>query len=339
VPAGVAQAGSCDPTDPSVCLYPWPNDRFTKADPATDTGRRLDIGIDQMPRNAAGVPIDPTQFNRNDGFSPGTLIVTRVPGLDTQKAFDANGFPTNANPSLSFKKDARAVLIDATSRKHPRALIWAELEYPPDATDSEVGSASDSRTLEQVQTLIIHPGRNLKEGHRYVVALRDLVDARGKTIEAPAAFARYRDGDAHSAGYDRIFRDLKKAGIARGDLYNAWDFTVASERNLSERMLHIRDQAFAKLGDTNLADGRIDGGPPAWIVNPDLPDDQVRSAPDLPELGNVAGDADGITDFAPCDPDGCRDGQSDRLLRIVRGRVVVPCYLDTPECASGGSFV
>ena len=31
---------------------------------------------------------------------------------------------------------------------------------------------------------------------------------------------------------------------AQRELYLAWDFTVASERNLSERMLSIRDDAF-----------------------------------------------------------------------------------------------
>ena len=35
-----------------------------------------------MPRNVAGKPIDPTDWNRADGFSPGSLIVTYVPGLD-----------------------------------------------------------------------------------------------------------------------------------------------------------------------------------------------------------------------------------------------------------------
>src|SRR5205823_3978673 len=38
------------------------------------------------------------------------------------------------------------------------------------------------------------------------------------------------------------------AGVHRRDLYLAWDFTVASERNLSERLLHIRDDAFTALG-------------------------------------------------------------------------------------------
>ena len=56
-----------------------------------------------------------------------------------------------------------------------------------------------------------------------------------------------------------LFATLAEAGIARDDLYLAWDFTVASERNLSERMLHIRDDAFAQLGDTNLADLKVAG--------------------------------------------------------------------------------
>ena len=33
-------------------------------------------------------------------------------------------------------------------------------------------------------------------------------------------------------------------------LYLAWDFTVASDENIAERLLHIRDDAFAQLGDT-----------------------------------------------------------------------------------------
>ncbi len=44
------------------------------------------------------------------------------------------------------------------------------------------------------------------------------------------------------------FADARGAGVERDDLYLAWDFTVASERNLSERLLHIRDDVFASLG-------------------------------------------------------------------------------------------
>jgi hypothetical protein len=305
----VAAAGPARAADPP--LYPWPNDAYTRADPSTDTGLRLDLKLNQMPKDAAGVPIDPTAFNRNDGFSPGSLIIARVPGLDTQAAFDANRFPTNTDPGRSFAPRSPAVVIDTATGK--RQLIWAELEYP----------AGHDRS---VQTLVVHPGRNLAEGHRYVVALRHLVRADGSPIR-PAAKPTVR-----------VARELERAGIPRRDLYRAWDFTVASERNLSERMLHIRNDAFARLGDRNLGDRRVQGTAPTARLYPDLPDDTVRQGPDVPVVGNPLETVDGVTEFAPCDPGGCQPGQSNRLLRIVRGRVLVPCYLTTPACASGGSF-
>ena len=47
-----------------------------------------------------------------------------------------------------------------------------------------------------------------------------------------------------------LFDELGDAGIERSSLYLAWDFTVASERNLTERALAIRDDAFGgQLGD------------------------------------------------------------------------------------------
>ncbi|HEU4979088.1 MAG TPA: hypothetical protein VFT42_09365 [Solirubrobacteraceae bacterium] len=331
LPAANAHASGCDPIDPSECLYPWPNDHFTRHDARTDTGRRLALTLGEMPKNAAGKPIDPSAYDRNDGFSPGTLMITRVPGLDTQAAFDANDLPTNTDPARSFDPDQRAVVIDATARSHPRQLIWAELEYPPDLVSSAA-----------VQTLVIHPGVNLAEGHRYIVALRDLRRADGSLIPASPAFAAYRDGKAtgpRARHFRSIFRTLANAGIQRSSLYLAWDFTVASERNLSERMLHIRNDAFAQLGDHDLADGKVQGTAPVATVYPDLPDSAVAAAPDLPEVGNEAQALDGETDFAPCDPSGCKAGQSDKLLRIVRGRVLVPCYLSTPDCAEGGTFL
>ena len=287
-----AAAHAADPA-----LLPWPSNAYTKADPTTDTGLRLNLQVTQMPVNKAGVPVDPTAFNRNDGFSPGTLIIARVPGLDTQDAFDANHFPINTDPSRSFDPDQRALVIDATDPAHPRQLIWAEMEYPKGHDPS-------------VQTLIIHPGKNLTEGHRYIVVLRNLVKADG----SPIAQAQAPRAD--------ILATLADAGISADGIYRAWDFTVASERNLSERMLHIRDTAFSELGDSNLADLKVAGSSPKWEVYPDRPDGTPLEQ--APGQANV----DGITHFS-----------SGRLLEIVRGRVVVPCFLDTPECAPGGSFV
>ncbi len=44
-----ADADRCDFLDPSVCLYPFPNDHFTKDDATTDTKRRLNLDLMSMP--------------------------------------------------------------------------------------------------------------------------------------------------------------------------------------------------------------------------------------------------------------------------------------------------
>src|SRR5204863_10095606 len=134
----------------------------------------------------------------------------------------------------------------------------------------------------------------------------------GAPISAGTAFAKYRDAYPKAAGDARgehmvwIFNRLAQAGIAPKDLYLAWDFTVASKRNLSERMLHIRDDAFAQLGDKNLADLKVAGSAPRYVINPDLPDGQQP-------------DVDGVQDFTP--------EQDPYIARRVQGRVLVPCYL------------
>ena len=63
-----------------------------------------------------------------------------------------------------------------------------------------------------------------------------------------------------------MFGTLAEAGIDRDSLYRAWDFTVASERNLSERVLTIRDDAFERLGDTNLSDMEVEGDAPEFAI-------------------------------------------------------------------------
>src|SRR5262249_32583690 len=98
---------------------------------------------------------------------------------------------------------------------------------------------------------------NLREGHRHVVALRRLRGADGAILPAGDVFRAYRDRlrtdvaaiEARRERYERVFADLAANGVDRDDdLYLAWDFTVASERNLTERVLKMRDDAFASLG-------------------------------------------------------------------------------------------
>ena len=47
---------------------------------------------------------------------------------------------------------------------------------------------------------------------------------------------------------DDLFHRLRRAGVGRDGLVLAWDFTVSSGENLSERLLAMRDDAFGQLG-------------------------------------------------------------------------------------------
>src|SRR5437588_10610533 len=152
----------CDNLDPAVCLQPFPNNLFTKPSTSTDTGLQVAFDVTSMPRNAAGKPIQPDEWNRNDGFSPGSLITTYVPGLDLAQT---HGVPIN-DLARTYDKNAAVVVIDAKTLK--RNLIWTEMD---------ANASSDS-----VRNLIVRPGKNFKEGHTYIVALRDLKDGSGSTI-------------------------------------------------------------------------------------------------------------------------------------------------------------
>src|SRR5207248_708766 len=148
-----------------VCLQPFPNDYFTRLDSSGATGRRIDFNILAMPRNAVGKPIDPTEWNLGDGFSPGSLITVHIPGLDNQQALNRTGAVPLNDLEAYTAASAPIVVIDATARSHPRWPIWTEM----DANASSDGT----------RNVIIRPAVNFTEGHRYIVALRDLQDANG----------------------------------------------------------------------------------------------------------------------------------------------------------------
>ena len=260
-------------------MLPWPSDVYTKRVKGTDTGLRLNLRKADMPRNKDGTPIDPADMNRADGFSPGSAILVKVPGLDTPAAARRSKLPPLTNLRRGLAKKSPVMVFNArTGRRHP---IWAEL-------DMNAPKPKD-------RLLIIRPARNFEEGERYVVVLRNLRDARGR---------RLRRGSFRSRRLGRLIGDIRDAKVKFRQVYLAWDFTVASERSLTGRMLHIRDDAFAALGDRNLKDRKVFGESPSVFI-------------------------DTVTDYTPA--------QDDRIARKVEGHITVPCYL-TKACAPGGSF-
>jgi len=227
----------CDPLDTKRCLLPFPSNAYTQSDTATDTGLRVAMPAGALATNASGVAIDLSEWNRNDGFSPNTPLLAFLPGIDAT----ASKLPKWTDIGASLADDATVVLIDTDTGE--RVPLWAEL-------DAHAKDEAD-------RLLTIRPAISLPEGHTFTVGLRNMQTAAGRPIEPSTSFVVYRDNQ--TTGIDAIesrrpqmetgFAALTDAGVARSDLQLAWTFTVASTRNISERMLHIRDDALAALGD------------------------------------------------------------------------------------------
>jgi hypothetical protein len=231
----------CDFLDTSTCLYPFPSDYLTVEDPSSNTGRRVHFAQAGMPRNNNNIPMNAVDYNSNDGFSPGASMLLHVPNVD----LTMTGAVPITDIARSLDAGAPIVLVNAgTLAHHP---FWAELDA--------------NAPTEPERSLILHPAVNLDEGGRYIVALRNMKDGSGAIIPPSADFLAYRDNtptgdpvkEARRPHMEDLFTTLAAAGVPRGDLYLAWDFTVASSENLTERLLFMRDDAFARLGSATPA--------------------------------------------------------------------------------------
>ncbi len=255
------------PTDPkcefiaspgsSKCMLPFPDDYYTKADPTSPTGRRIDFRELAMPTNVAGAPIEVAPYNTGDGFSPGSVITLKIPGIETAADVAAMGAVPINHLGRYAGTNAHVVVIDAsTGRRWP---IWVEI---------------DSTVKPEKANVEIHPAVNFTSGDRYIVALRNLKNTKRHRLQAPEGFRYYRDNlpsseekvNERRPHFEEIFSKLEAAGIARSSLYLAWDFTVASDENNTGRELSMRNAAFSALGDNNLADGIVQGSSPTFTV-------------------------------------------------------------------------
>ena len=302
-------------------MVPFPSDYYTVPDPSMPSGRRVDFPQAAMPVSTTGVPVDPASWERNDGFSPGSLILAFVPGLDLA----TSGIPGSTSVEKSLEPSSPIVLLDANTMK--RLPYWAELDIqdPNPAT----------------RLLVIHPAANLPEGDRIIVALRNLKTSTGTAIAPSGTFAKIvsgtggapepgvsaapaepkvsaggavsvsgapASGGAVSVGgaaasggaaaaalvrhEDHVLATLKAAGIGRKAMFLAWDFTVESTANLTGWALHMRNAAFGQLGS----------GVPAYHVT-------------------------SVTNFTPA--------QHATLSRQVIGTFDVPSFLNKPGGPQG----
>ncbi len=320
--AGVTGAPVCNPLGGQSCMLPFPSDYYTVPDASAASGRRVDFPSAAMPANTSGVHIDPATWNRNDGFSPGSTIEVQVPNLDLA----SSGIVDQYHVGGSLAANAPVVLLDATTGQ--RLAWWGEADTrdPNPAT----------------RLLMIHPAADLPEGHRIMVALRDLHTTGGAQVAASGAFAGVLAGQpvagpgggALATHLHRVLATLHQdAAVSTRGLVLAWDFTVISTSSLTGPAVRMRDTAMAALGS----------GVPAFHVTTvtDLPATatggrtiarQVTGTFDVPNF--LTGPSGDRTDTLHLGPDGLPSPIPGNVEHAVFS-CLVPRSVDARPAASG----
>jgi hypothetical protein len=291
----------CDPIVPSHCGLPFPSSVWTMPDSTRETGMHLYFGKTTLPTyDDQGDHVDATQFEARDGFSAGSSIMTNMPGATV------TGLPDAYHIEISVSPTSPTVLLEYdTGAVVPH---WAELDSLPST------QSYDSNNSVDAQTFFIRPALRLKDNTRYVVAIRNVVDANGNPLPPSPVFQALRDNTASSdlsvaprrALYADILGKLQSANIDTTSLQAAWDFTTASKDDTTQWLVHMRDSALANVGAA---------GPPYTYT-------QCTSTPSGPSN-------------APC---GITDNPNPYIRRRIIGQMTVPLYLDNPNPGASINF-
>jgi hypothetical protein len=285
-PVPLAVPDGCDPLVPEHCGFPFPNDLWR------DASGHIAFGPNTLPVPSLGAAIDPNKLNWRDGFSPGECAMTFL--ADAQ----ATGLPDENHLADSILTTSPTILMEADTG----ALV-------PHLAEIDMGTFHDDD-----RALMMHPVVRLKDGTRYIAAVRNVVDSNGLVIAPSAAFEALRDSEitedqaveSRRAHYEDIFAKLTAAGIDRKTLQIAWDYTTATQQNTTSDLLGMRDDALATVGaqGPSFTITQIENAPnqylskrlhgmmtvPLYLSRPDAGDDEhiVRDANGKPMQNGTA---------------------------------------------------
>jgi hypothetical protein len=226
----------CEPLAPATCALPFPSSWFLREDSTTVTGYRVALGATTLPRTLTlGRSIRPDDLNLRDGFSVNASPLVLLPGAT------ATGMARSDSIARSLEPSSPTVVLDAETGERVAHFV-----------DVDASTANDAS-----RAILIRPIRALENDRRYIIAIRNAVDASGAALEPSEVFRALRDGTEHSHPYvqqrrddfEDLFTRLDAAGVERSSLQIAWDFHTASLEDDTRHLTHMRDDALSVVGE------------------------------------------------------------------------------------------
>jgi hypothetical protein len=244
---GTAAPQGCQPLLPGECMLPYPSDFFRVPDSTMPSGFHITLAPVAQPKDLHANVMDPTKFWQPDGFSRVSMILATL-----QTPVTHDGLVGILDDyAMSQSPQSRTLIIDTTTG-----------ELVPHYVDIDPRSTKPAK-----QPIAIYPAIPLAPTRRYIVSLQGLVGADGRPAPAPEGFRKLRDkqvseDDKALTGIathfeSDVFPAIIKAGVARGNIQLAWDFSTASDGRTQGDMIDIRQQTLAWL-DQNPVTATID---------------------------------------------------------------------------------
>ena len=210
----------CDVLAPTKCLMPFPNDFFTVPTTRRATGRRVHFDPAAMTANVDGVR------DRPDRVEPQRRVQPRLDDRHLRRRASTSRAAARRRSPTSARRCA------ATSRSC--------CSTPTPASGGRSSPSSTRRPTRPTSARsIVRPGAQPDRGpplRRRAArpARRERRADRGRSrlpaVPRPHPDVHARRSRPRRPHLERVFGDLDRAGIDRDDLFLAWDFTVASER-------------------------------------------------------------------------------------------------------------
>lgn len=232
-PAGCNPLGTTD-----ACLYPFPSTFHLADDESSETGFRVSISPEHLPKpveGSASAPLDASPFELADGFSPVMPFL-----LHFGRTIDTTDLAGVRSVERSMVEGSMIALFDMTTGE--RVPHFVEM-------DANVNDGFPDRN-----PFIVRPVSPMTMGHRHAVLVRrGLVDDAGKTLAPTPAFEALRDGvattnddvEAIRPRTDEVLAFAEEHGYPREELLLAFDTRVASRDWLLGPALSMREEALA----------------------------------------------------------------------------------------------
>lgn len=222
----------CDPLDTTECILPFPSMEFMVPDDTTDTGWRVNINHDIVPRLKGGIKVQTEFLNNMDGFSTMAPLLFYMDGL--KEAHEKGNNKARLQGPRSIQNSVTPASITALVDVDNKRLVphSAEIDY----LDSDH------------PLVLIFPSQPLRHNGHYALAVMGARDVEGELLLPTSGMQNFLSDEQIDAPRRIRYRDqvlpsleLAAPWSRSESIQLVFDFQTISEKSQLGPIKAVRD--------------------------------------------------------------------------------------------------